>query len=222
MDGVFHICKLLSFIPSQSHNIVSQACAQKVFHYAFCMYTLSARFANALMMQGIYHKSGTRPIWTGHTSNFLVHGEHARTCWMQTLGWNLWFSDMGTCPLSGVRNGTIFSWQKGLASVYPHCIYKYSQFSNKNHEDLNDNCFPATAGHLEVGTASLRWLWGQRELCPSGVVTLRIWEFKKIHMCQGLNSHYFHIIGDGHQPNSRGLYTHYKDSLLKVGWPSPT
>ena len=23
------------------------------------------------------------------------------------------------------------------------------------------------------------------------------------------------------QPNSRGLYTHYKDSLLKVGWPSP-
>ena len=25
-------------------------------------------------------------------------------------------------------------------------------------------------------------------------------------MCQGLNSHYFHIIGDGHQPNSRGLY----------------
>ena len=32
------------------------------------------------------------------------------------------------------------------------------------------------------------------------------------HGCQGLNSHYFHIIGDGHQPNSRGLYTHYKDS----------
>ena len=29
------------------------------------------------------------------------------------------------------------------------------------------------------------------------------------------------VIGDGHQPNSRGLYTHYKDSLLKVGWPSP-
>ena len=33
-----------------------------------------------------------------------------------------------------------------------------------------------------------------------------------IYMCQGLNSHYFHIVGDGHQPNSRGLYTHYKDS----------
>ena len=32
-------------------------------------------------------------------------------------------------------------------------------------------------------------------------------------MCQGLNSHYFHIIGDGHQPNSRGLYTHYKDPI---------
>ena len=26
----------------------------------------------------------------------------------------------------------------------------------------------------------------------------------KRNMCQGLNSHYFHIIGDGHQPNSRG------------------
>ena len=37
------------------------------------------------------------------------------------------------------------------------------------------------------------------------------------NMRQGLNSHYFHIIGDGHQPTSRGLYTHYKDSLLKVG-----
>ena len=32
-----------------------------------------------------------------------------------------------------------------------------------------------------------------------------------IYMCHGLNSHYFHIMGDGHQPNSRGLYTHYKD-----------
>ena len=26
------------------------------------------------------------------------------------------------------------------------------------------------------------------------------------HMCQGLKSHYFHIIGDGHQPNSVGVY----------------
>ena len=34
----------------------------------------------------------------------------------------------------------------------------------------------------------------------------------KSDMEQCLNSHYFHIIGDGHQPNSRGLYTHYKDS----------
>ena len=24
-------------------------------------------------------------------------------------------------------------------------------------------------------------------------------------------------LGDGHQPNNWGLYTHYKDSLLKVG-----
>ena len=38
-----------------------------------------------------------------------------------------------------------------------------------------------------------------------------------LYMCQGLNSHYFHVIGDGHQPNSRGLYTHYKDSIIKGG-----
>ena len=30
-----------------------------------------------------------------------------------------------------------------------------------------------------------------------------------------INSHYFHIIGDGkNQPNSRGLYTYYEDSLF--------
>ena len=33
----------------------------------------------------------------------------------------------------------------------------------------------------------------------------------------GLNSHYFQIIGDGHQHNTRGLYTLYLDFLLKVG-----
>ena len=31
----------------------------------------------------------------------------------------------------------------------------------------------------------------------------------------------FHRIGDGHQTNSRDLYSHYRDSLWKVGWPSP-
>ena len=40
-------------------------------------------------------------------------------------------------------------------------------------------------------------------------------------MCQGLNPHYFHIMGDGHQPNTRGLYTHYQDSLLKGGMTIP-
>ena len=36
-------------------------------------------------------------------------------------------------------------------------------------------------------------------------------------MCAGV-SRYFHIVGDGHQPN-RGVYAHYKykDFLLKVG-----
>ena len=37
-----------------------------------------------------------------------------------------------------------------------------------------------------------------------------------------INSHYFHIIGDGkNQPNSRGLYTHYKDSVIKGGMTIP-
>ena len=42
-------------------------------------------------------------------------------------------------------------------------------------------------------------------------------------MCQGLNSHYFHIIGDGHQPNSRGLYTtHYNIIRIPIkGGRSP-
>ena len=44
------------------------------------------------------------------------------------------------------------------------------------------------------------------------VVGLELAKASWEQMCQGLNSHYFHIIGDGHQHNSRGLYTHYKDS----------
>ena len=47
---------------------------------------------------------------------------------------------------------------------------------------------------------------------PRHPVPLNTWFDSYCYMCQGLNSHYFHIIGDGHQPNSRGLYTHYKDS----------
>ena len=46
-------------------------------------------------------------------------------------------------------------------------------------------------------------------------------ELPLIYMCQGLNSHYFHIIGDGHQPNSRGLYTHCKDFVIKGGMTIP-
>ena len=38
------------------------------------------------------------------------------------------------------------------------------------------------------------------------------------HVCQGLNSHYFHIIGDGHQPNSRGLYTHLDPGSCDFPW----
>ena len=37
-------------------------------------------------------------------------------------------------------------------------------------------------------------------------------EEDKLHVRSGLNSHCFPMVGDGHQPNSRGLYTHYNDS----------
>ena len=56
---------------------------------------------------------------------------------------------------------------------------------------------------------------------PTSHVFSQCLVFHLMHMCQGLNYHYFHIIGDGHQPNSRGLYTHYKDSLLKGGMTIP-
>ena len=52
----------------------------------------------------------------------------------------------------------------------------------------------------------------------TGITPLVILGWGSIYVCWGLNSHYFpyiyiyniHIIGDGHQPNSRRLYTHYK------------
>ena len=44
--------------------------------------------------------------------------------------------------------------------------------------------------------------WG-RVMVSNGEIR---WWFCWVYMCHGLNSHYFHIIGDGHQPNSREIY----------------
>ncbi len=41
------------------------------------------------------------------------------------------------------------------------------------------------------------------------------------HLCQGLNSHYFHIIGDGHQPNSVGVYIPIIRIPIKGGMTIP-
>ena len=38
-------------------------------------------------------------------------------------------------------------------------------------------------------------------------------------MCRGVNFHYSHIVGDGHQPNNSGLYT--IDTHYMVGWVYP-
>ena len=53
--------------------------------------------------------------------------------------------------------------------------------------------------------------WHSRDLCLRDQ-----WMWGYAYHCIPLIS-----IGDGHEPSSRGLYSHYKDSLLKVGWPSP-
>ena len=53
---------------------------------------------------------------------------------------------------------------------------------------------------------------GLHTWCDSSVGWVKKGQGSSNYMCQGLNSHYFHIIGDVHQPTSRGLYTHYKDS----------
>ena len=38
----------------------------------------------------------------------------------------------------------------------------------------------------------------------------KFWAVQSSCVPGSINSHYFHIIGDGHQPNSRGLYIHYQ------------
>ena len=40
-------------------------------------------------------------------------------------------------------------------------------------------------------------------------------------MCQGLNSHYFHMIGDGHQPKSVGVYIPIIRIPIKGGMSLP-
>ena len=40
-----------------------------------------------------------------------------------------------------------------------------------------------------------------------------------IHIGAHWQSEFRFIIGDGHQTNSRRLYSNYKDFVLKVGWP---
>ena len=55
---------------------------------------------------------------------------------------------------------------------------------------------------------------------PAGSDVMKVWLLSLevdfyVRTCPKF--HYFYGIGDSHQPNSRGLYTNYKDSLLNVG-----
>ena len=63
-----------------------------------------------------------------------------------------------------------------------------------------------------INGATTRLLTGRGPILEVYIVT---------YVPRSINSHYFHIIGDGHQPNSRGLYTHYKDSVIKGGMTIP-
>ena len=81
--------------------------------------------------------------------------------------------------------------------------------------------FPSM-NHLSSGT----WHQRPREGCGEVVIICARWSFPVqiqgvIHIGSHRLSEFRFIIGDGHQPNSRGLYTSYKDSLLKVGWVYP-
>ena len=64
------------------------------------------------------------------------------------------------------------------------------------------------SGNMTAST-DLGWGWDLISQRDCNQCHLASWG---LHVPGSITSHYFHIIGDGHQPNSRGLYTHYKDS----------
>ncbi len=71
---------------------------------------------------------------------------------------------------------------------------------------------------LEVGCFMQKWLFNASDMIKTREQNIEqvadvgpprskesTLKFKKSCVRSGLNSHYFHIIGDGYQPNSRGL-----------------
>ena len=87
----------------------------------------------------------------------------------------------------GILFQSVSSWTNSVIQISLSIV---TSFEAKTHSDLG-GIFDAKPG------------FGQKKEGPYFKVLLKI-------TCQSF-SHYFHIIGDGHQPNSRGLYTHYKD-----------
>ena len=49
------------------------------------------------------------------------------------------------------------------------------------------------------------------------VLDQRTFHIEMIRAIAGPKSHWFPVVGEGHQHNTGVKYTHYKDSLLKVG-----
>ena len=88
--------------------------------------------------------------------------------------------------------------------------YPYSWFNTHIHKELKNNS--------PISSASS---WGELGKLPLGSF---VWFFLMLldhkHMCWGLNPHCFPMVGMVINLIV-GVYSHYKDSLLKVGWPSP-
>ena len=110
--------------------------------------------------------------------------------------------------LKSVENVFTTEWHNGSLGMpwNPHCLVGNSE----------KNC-PYLLRHANL---TFFWLAGACEdfRRTSQASRQDIWNTQKWHpmCCLG-----FPMVGDGHQPNSRSLSTHYKASLLKVGWPSP-
>ncbi len=115
-----------------------------------------------------------------------------------------------------------WQWKMDLLKMYSllkmgifHCYVRLPECNRETTTQLNK------AGYLLgfPGTV-LKPLLGKSQLCHRqwiGLIHHLGAEQRTARVVDQLPWH-FHIIGDGHQPNTRGLYTHYKDSLLKVGW----
>ena len=134
------------------------------------------------------------------------------------IGFSIINHPFGGTPIFGnTQQGTNLPWNQGQ---FPFPI-QYSGFFHDEQPPRSRGNSRDPQGHGNPWSMGIVWeaygnggptIWGFLEKS----LTTMYFSYDSLlsYVCQGLNlnSHYFHIIGDGHQPNSRGLYTQYKDS----------